>query len=170
VPLYGPQRKQQGVEIMATQSEQTRSGAAPEQVHKGQCFCGEVGIEAQGEPEAMGYCHCQSCRSASGAAVRGFTLWPKDAVRVTRGEDKLAGYNKTGFSDRQHCTNCGGAVLIQHPTLGMTDIHSSTIPNFDFRPAVHLNYQESVLPIRDGLPKLKDFPAEIGGSGETMEE
>jgi hypothetical protein len=27
-----------------------------------------------------------------------------------------------------------------------------------------------VLPIRDGLPKLKDFPAEFGGSGEAMAE
>jgi hypothetical protein len=27
-----------------------------------------------------------------------------------------------------------------------------------------------VLPMRDGLPKLKDFPAEAGGSGETITE
>jgi hypothetical protein len=144
--------------------------ASDAQVHQGQCFCGEVGIEATGQPEAQGYCHCQSCRSISGAAMRGFTLWPRDSVRVTRGADQLAGFNKTGFSDRQHCTNCGGAVLIQHPSLGMTDVHSSTIPDFDFQPTVHLNYQESVLPIRDGLPKLKDFPAEIGGSGEAIAE
>jgi hypothetical protein len=37
-------------------------------------------------------------------------------------------------------------------------------------PAVHVNYAETVLPIRDQLPKLKDFPAEFGGSGETMAE
>jgi hypothetical protein len=39
-----------------------------------------------------------------------------------------------------------------------------------FKPTVHLNYEETVLPIKDGLPKLKDFPAAIGGSGETMPE
>jgi hypothetical protein len=27
-----------------------------------------------------------------------------------------------------------------------------------------------VLPMRDGLPKLKDFPAEFGGSGEMVAE
>jgi hypothetical protein len=27
-----------------------------------------------------------------------------------------------------------------------------------------------VLPIRDGLPKLKDFPAEFGGSGQMVPE
>ena len=37
-----------------------------------------------------------------------------------------------------------------------------------FKPTVHLNYEETVLPMKDGLPKLKDFPAAIGGSGETF--
>jgi hypothetical protein len=35
---------------------------------------------------------------------------------------------------------------------------------------VHINYAETVLPMRDGLTKLKDFPAEFGGSGEAMAE
>jgi hypothetical protein len=35
---------------------------------------------------------------------------------------------------------------------------------------VHLNYAETVLPMRDGLTKLKDFPAEIGGSGKILPE
>ena len=58
----------------------------------------------------------------------------------------------------------------EHPTIGKTDVHSETLRGFDFRPAVHLNYQEHVLPIRDGLPKLRDLPPEIGGSGEMMAE
>ena len=37
-------------------------------------------------------------------------------------------------------------------------------------PGVHVNYAETVLPMRDGLPKLKDFPAEFGGSGEMLPE
>jgi hypothetical protein len=37
-----------------------------------------------------------------------------------------------------------------------------------FSPAVHINYAEAVLPMRDGLPKFKDFPAEFGGSGEQL--
>jgi hypothetical protein len=35
---------------------------------------------------------------------------------------------------------------------------------------VHVNYQETVLPMKDGLPKMKDLPKEMGGSGETMAE
>jgi hypothetical protein len=35
---------------------------------------------------------------------------------------------------------------------------------------VHVNYQEAVLPFRDGLPKFRDFPAEMGGSGASATE
>ena len=143
---------------------------ADEQLHRGQCFCGAVEIEARGDPEAQGYCHCKDCRSYAGAPVAAFTLWPKDAVRVTKGEDKLAAINKTGFSNRRYCSECGGHVFVEHPTLGMADVHASTLPSLSFQPSVHLNYESTVLPMKDGLPKLRDFPAEIGGSGETMEE
>jgi hypothetical protein len=44
------------------------------------------------------------------------------------------------------------------------------IPSVAFTPALHVNYAETVLPIRDGLPKLKDFPAEMGGSGTVLPE
>jgi hypothetical protein len=33
-----------------------------------------------------------------------------------------------------------------------------------------VHYQESVLPMADGLPKMKDMPAEMGGSGMEIPE
>lgn len=106
----------------------------------------------------------------SGAPVRGFTVWPKDSVRVTRGEDQLKGYSKTDFSDRRHCARCGGQVLINHPTIDMVDVHSEALKGYDFRPTMHVNYQERTLAVRDGLPKFKDFPEAFGGSNETIPE
>ena len=44
--------------------------------------------------------------------------------------------------------------------MGLTDVYAATIPTLDFQPAVHVNYAETVLP-EDGLPKLRDFPAEM---------
>ena len=35
---------------------------------------------------------------------------------------------------------------------------------------LHVNYGETVLPMRDGLPKQKDFPKEMGGSGTSLPE
>ena len=51
-------------------------------IYTGECFCGAVRIEVEGEPEAMGYCHCRSCRSRSAAPVNAFTLWKPADARV----------------------------------------------------------------------------------------
>jgi hypothetical protein len=44
------------------------------------------------------------------------------------------------------------------------------VPALAFAPGVHVHYQETVLHIHDGLPKLKDLPAEMGGSGTPLPE
>ncbi|MBU6498538.1 MAG: GFA family protein [Rhodospirillales bacterium] len=138
--------------------------------HVGRCFCGAVALEVSGEPEAMGYCHCRSCRSWSGGPVNAFSLWKPEAVRVTEGAEHVATYAKTPMSERQWCARCGGHLMANHPPLGLVDVFAATIPTLDFVPVVHVNYAEAVLPIHDGLPKLKDFPAAFGGSGEMMAE
>ena len=138
--------------------------------HTGRCFCGTVEIEVNGEPEAMGYCHCSSCRSWSAAPVNAFTLWPPQALKVTKGEEHLATFCKTPMSHRQFCRLCGGHLMTGHPPLELVDVYAATLPGLTFVPQLHVNYAETVLPMRDGLPKLKDFPAEFGGSGEAMAE
>jgi len=138
--------------------------------YRGECFCGAVAVEATGEPEGMGYCHCGSCRSWSAGPVNAFTLWKPEAVKVTRGADQLGMHQKTPVSQRQFCKVCGGHVMTNHPPLGLIDVYAATIPALKFSPGVHVNYAETVLPMRDGLPKFKDFPAPFGGSGETIAE
>jgi hypothetical protein len=139
-------------------------------VVSGRCFCGAVEVTVSGEPAAMGYCHCGSCRHWSAGPVNAFTLWPPEAVTVTRGEDRLASYSKTPDSIRKWCTECGGHVLTEHPGLGLVDVYAAIIPDLPFRPAVHVHYQEAVLHMRDGIEKQRDVPAAMGGSGEVMAE
>jgi len=138
--------------------------------YQGACFCGAIQIQAQGEPAAMGYCHCDSCRSWSAGPVNAFSLWKPDAVKVMAGGEHLATFSKTPFSERQYCSKCGGHVMTNHPPIGLVDVYAATLPTLKFAPGVHVNYAQTVLPMRDGLPKLKDFPKEFGGSGETMPE
>jgi hypothetical protein len=49
-------------------------------------------------------------------------------------------------------------------------VYAAVIEDFPYQPGVHVNYQETVLRIKDGLPKLKDFPEELGGSGASTAE
>jgi hypothetical protein len=137
---------------------------------KGHCFCGAVELKVVGEPAAMGYCHCSSCREWSAGPVNAFTLWPPSAVTITRGADQVAKFQKSERSVRKWCKVCGGHLMTEHPTWGVTDVYAAVLPDLPFSPGVHVNYGETVLHLHDGLPKQRDLPKEMGGSGATLAE
>ncbi|HEY3237331.1 MAG TPA: GFA family protein [Polyangiaceae bacterium] len=141
-----------------------------EQKIKGSCFCGAVEVTVTGKPEAMGYCHCASCRQWAAAPINAFSLWKTGNVSVTRGADKLGMFQKSENSKRQFCNTCGGHVMTTHPQWGLIDVYAAVIPDLKFEPGLHVNYEEKVVTIRDGLLKLRDLPKELGGSGEPVAE
>ena len=118
----------------------------------------------------MGYCHCSSCRSWSAGPVNAFTLWKPENVKVTKGAQLIGRIKKSENSERQWCTKCGGHLVTHHPVWGITDVYAATIPSLAFKPALHVNYAETVLPMRDGLPKLKDFPPSSAGRARSNAE
>ncbi|MEJ2190498.1 MAG: GFA family protein [Acidobacteriota bacterium] len=137
---------------------------------RGACFCGAVELEVTGEPAAMGYCHCDSCRHWSAGPINAFTLWKPENVKVVKGEDQIGMFSKTERSNRKWCTVCGGHLMTVHPGFELIDVYAALLPDLDFRPALHVFYAEKKVSVKDGLPKMKDMPAELGGSGETLPE
>jgi hypothetical protein len=138
--------------------------------YKGGCFCGAVQFTATGEPVAAGYCHCESCRHWSAGPINAFSLWNPGALKVTKGADQIGSYQKTPATIRKWCKSCGGHLFSDHPGWNLVDIYAAVIPTFAFKPGVHVHYQETVLHIHDGLPKMKDIPSEMGGSGAVLPE
>jgi len=138
--------------------------------YQGACFCGAVQFTVTGAPAAMGYCHCESCRHWSAGPVNAFTLWQPDAVRITRGADNVGTYHKTEKSYRKWCKTCGGHLFTEHPGWGVTDVYAAVLPELSFQPGLHVNYAQTRVRIKDGLPKMQDMPSEMGGSGVTLPE
>ena len=138
--------------------------------HSGTCFCGAVELTVTGESAGMGYCHCNSCRAWSAAPVNAFTLWPPAAVLITKGAGNVGSYHKTENSVRKWCTICGGHLMTEHPLWKLIDVYAAVIPGLPFKPGVHVNYQDTLLPMKDGLPKQRDFPVELGGTGQLLVE
>jgi hypothetical protein len=118
----------------------------------------------------MGYCHCESCRHWSAGPVNAFTLWNPETLKVTKGGSNIGTYNKTANSSRKWCKTCGGHVFTDHPSMKLVDVYAAMLPTLGFEPALHVSYGEKMISIKDGLPKLKDFPKEMGGSGITLPE
>ena len=140
------------------------------ETYKGACFCGSVEFTVSGSPAAQGYCHCESCRKWSAGPVNAFTLWNPEAVKIEKGADKIGEYHKSANSLRKWCVKCGGHLFTDHPHWKLVDIYAALLPQLKFEPGVHVHYQETVLPMRDGKPKFKDVPAEMGGSGTLLPE
>jgi len=54
--------------------------------------------------------------------------------------------------------------------MNLVDVYAAMLPTLDFAPSLHVHYGEKVLSITDGLPKMRDLPQEMGGSGIALTE
>ena len=74
---------------------------------RGACLCGAVTLDVSGDPDAMRAeltaCHCDPCRTWTGAVLWGFDA-PRDAVVVT---GAVATYRSSDFARRAWCPACG---------------------------------------------------------------
>ncbi|WP_369810048.1 N-acetyltransferase [Bradyrhizobium sediminis] len=137
-------------------------------IHKAGCFCGAVEIEVAGKPAFAGYCHCRDCQAWSAAPINAFSLWPSSSVRIVKGEADIGTFHKTENSYRKYCKVCGGHVMTEHPRMRLIDVYANLLQGFTHQPTLHANYGSKMVSVKDGLPKFKDLPAELGGSGETL--
>ena len=138
--------------------------------YMGKCMCGAVQFEVPGEPFAMLICHCIDCRAWSASPVNGATAFKRDELTVTKGQEFIKKYNSSNGHERCWCSKCGGHIFSDHPAFDLIDVYASVLDGIEFKPGAHVNYAQSILPIKDGLPKFKDFTKELGGSGELMDE
>ena len=47
------------------------------------CSCGQLRIEAEGEPVDIVVCHCLACQRRSGSAFGVHAWFPRERVRIT---------------------------------------------------------------------------------------
>jgi hypothetical protein len=118
------------------------------------------------------YCHCNSCRRFTGTPVNAPVLWPQDKVRFVKGEDRLRHYSKTGHAEagRYSCGVCNGPIAVYLFEAGLFDIFAGLVRDLNFTQTLHINYENAIVPTKDGLPKLEDRLEDFGGSGEMMAE
>ncbi|MGI9331765.1 MAG: GFA family protein [Gammaproteobacteria bacterium] len=78
----------------------------------GECLCGAVAFEYDGEPAFMWNCHCSRCRLARGAAHATNVFVATESFRWLRGEDNVVTY-KLPEAERfgqAFCKTCGSKV------------------------------------------------------------
>ncbi|TPW27130.1 GFA family protein [Pararhizobium mangrovi] len=120
----------------------------------GRCLCGATTFTAEGEPEWVTFCHCESCRRATSSPATVFACFP--AERVVFQGDTLQEYASSPGVTRSFCGTCGS------PLSYRTDERADQIDLYvaafdapeDLRPTRHDFYGErlSWMIPGDGLP------------------
>ena len=71
------------------------------------CNCGAVRLEASGEPQRTGICHCLTCRKETGSPFMAFGVWTAADVEIT---GDTSSWRAT--TDARHfCPTCGSRMF-----------------------------------------------------------
>ena len=155
--------------MMQTQYSPKQKGIVMK--YRAECSCGSVVVEVNNEPFQQILCHCTNCRAWSASPVTSATLFKPEDVKITAGKELIQRYEQNEGHAKCWCSKCGGHLMNDHTVgYGFIDVYGALLQDFVFTPTAHINYENAILRMTDGLPKFKDFPTEFGGSGELLEE
>ena len=91
-------------------------------LYRASCLCGKVQLSLDAAPTELIHCHCRMCQKAHGALFATFARFPREALRVTAGEEAMAVHRSSGEARRTFCRECGAALQFlrdEAPTFGL---------------------------------------------------
>jgi len=89
-------------------------------MYDGSCLCGRVQYKLLAQPGDFGYCHCISCRKASGSAHAANAPVSRKEFRLLKGADVLREFESSPGMFRAFCSNCGSPIYayrVERPEL-----------------------------------------------------
>lgn len=137
--------------------------AADETKLTGGCMCGAVRFDVTGAPSRVLHCHCQSCRSHTGAPAATLAVLRADQVAFS-GEPRKPYASAPGV-ERAFCANCGASLTWEtefQAEGAICAIHISAFDNPAALPVTgHSFYNERIpgFDIADNLPRHEAFVA-----------
>lgn len=76
----------------------------------GSCHCGTVQWQATLPSHVALNCHCNLCRSLSGADYSSWLIFPEAQFRILTGADNTTAYQATEKFQRTFCRSCGSTI------------------------------------------------------------
>lgn len=78
--------------------------------HNGSCHCGEITYHLNSEIMKVVNCHCNFCRSHSGASFSTYAALPYDSLEITKGKNNLKSYHAKD-AKKHFCNSCGTPIF-----------------------------------------------------------
>ncbi len=132
---------------------------------EGACNCGAVKVTIEGDPKVAFYCHCEDCQKVHSATAIPVVMFSAGDVK-TSGDTSIYTLRET---PRTSCTKCGTRLFAEPPGMGMRGVVAGILPPGTFKPAFHIQCQHAAVPVKDGLPHFKGYPAAFGGSDDVVD-
>ena len=138
---------------------------------QGGCLCGAVRYRLASEPFEAGYCHCATCRRATGAPVVAFGTVPFEDFQVS-GNPRHR--RSSGFGERWFCTECGTQIAMhvdhQPDTIDFT-IATLDDPEY-LRPQFHIFFGSRIewFDTADRMPRYYSFRPDTRGLDWNRED
>ena len=77
----------------------------------GNCLCGEVEFELDGDFQYLNLCHCKQCQRATGSAHASNLFTDPGNIRWTKGEDSVRRYDVPDrVISNAFCATCGSGL------------------------------------------------------------
>lgn len=132
-------------------------------MYKGSCLCGQVQYEIDSELGEFIYCHCRSCRKASGSAHGANSPVPRSAFRLVHGANLIREFESSPGKFRAFCSNCGSPIYARKtndPETVRVRLGSLDTP-FVKTPKAHafVGDKAAWAPITDDVPQFAGWPS-----------
>jgi hypothetical protein len=101
-------------------------------MRRASCSCGQLHLEAEGEPVRISMCHCLACQRRTGSAFGMQARFPRDRVRIEGSANEYVRISDEGEPRAfNFCPECGSTVYYQtDPELIAVPIGAFADPGF----------------------------------------
>lgn len=130
-------------------------------MYEGSCLCGRVRYEITGEIGDFGYCHCTSCRKASGTAHAANAPVKRSDFSLVSGAEELREFESSPGKLRVFCSRCGSPIYAYlRASADVIRIRLGSLDTpFTKSPKVHTWVSDKAPwePLEDNLPQFPEW-------------
>jgi hypothetical protein len=132
--------------------------------YSGKCFCGRVRFTVTEPIRNCCFCHCESCRRATGSSLVAWGTANEADFRILSGEVSV--HRSSPQVERGFCSLCGTSLTYRHE-LRVGDVDFTLVSLDDaegIEPQMHIWVQDKLpwVHINDGRPQFKTVPGHDG--------
>ena len=126
----------------------------------GECFCGEIKYEINGDLHDARSCHCSRCRKAFSSQSSAYALVKPGEFRWLAGEELLTAYVGEHGYGLQFCSKCGSTLV----GVFNNEVHGITLgcvngdPDVKLARHIYVGSKASWETIAPGVPQYEEGP------------